>query len=231
MRHLLAVGLIAATASATLAAPADARRDPATALARYLDAEWQWTMDEDPLWASTLGDRRHNDRWQDLSAPARARRVAHQQDALARLRRLGRHGLPPARRLDLQLYERELTTWLASDALHRDWLPMSHQWGIQLAHDVADQLRFTTKQDYLDWIARLERLPALVDQTKGLMEEGRAHGLVPPKAIMTRVLPQLEAQVPAQATDSPFYAPFTKIPASIPAADADMLRRDRKSVV
>ena len=35
-----------------------------------LDEAWEWQMDEFPVWASRLGDKRANDRWADESLEA-----------------------------------------------------------------------------------------------------------------------------------------------------------------
>ena len=65
-----------------LAAVAHAQKPPntaATALHALFDREWEWELTQDPLWASYLGDRRWNDRWQDISPAALAARHAHRE--------------------------------------------------------------------------------------------------------------------------------------------------------
>src|SRR5215218_7091235 len=85
-------------------APAGAQRravasSPAAALNQLFEEEWEWTMREAPTFASSLGDRRYNDRWTDLSLAAIERRQQHRQQTLARLQRIDRARLPAADRL------------------------------------------------------------------------------------------------------------------------------------
>src|ERR1051325_4523079 len=89
-------------ASALLAAvvmwqsvPAGAQRrtaagSPSAALNQLFEDEWEWTMREAPTFASSLGDRRYNDRWTDLSLAAIERRQKHREETLARLLKLNR---------------------------------------------------------------------------------------------------------------------------------------------
>jgi len=44
------------------------------------DAQWQWTLENHPTWASQLGDLRYNDRWPDVSLAAIEKRNAHAQE-------------------------------------------------------------------------------------------------------------------------------------------------------
>src|SRR5919107_5984629 len=84
------------------AAPAAAQRraagaaPPAAALNQLFEEEWEWTMREAPTFASSLGDRRYNDRWTDLSLAAIERRQQHRQQTLARLQKIDPARLAPA---------------------------------------------------------------------------------------------------------------------------------------
>ena len=235
-RRLVALALAAALGvlapAAYAAAPPPAAASTASQdLRRFLAAEWEWTMQQDPVWASWVGDRRWNDRWQDLSPNARAARQAHQRAALLRLRAIPTQGLSEADRLNHALYAHELTTALAGAALHQDLMPLGHQGGLQTTHELADSLRFETEKDFQDWIGRMRAFPRLAEQTIGVLEEGRKLGLLPPKVILERVKPQLADHRPADAKASPWYAPFAKMPTSIPAARQAALRAEAEGAV
>ena len=65
-------------AGVLIAAVTHAQQPPstaATALHALFDREWEWELAQDPLWASYLGDRRWNDRWEDISPSALAARL------------------------------------------------------------------------------------------------------------------------------------------------------------
>ena len=67
-RLILGLSLCATGAPVTRAA---ADESPASKqLHSLFDAEWEWTMRENPTWASSLGDLRYNDRWPDVSLEA-----------------------------------------------------------------------------------------------------------------------------------------------------------------
>src|SRR3546814_16779407 len=78
---------------------------------------------------------------------------------------------------------------------------------------------FTSTRDYRDWLARMAAVPALVDQSIALMEEGVRTGNVPPKVLMERVPAQIAAQIVEEPAQSPFYRPFTKFHDAVPEAD------------
>src|SRR5438045_3288630 len=95
---VLALFLQAAPAAAQRRAAATSRTEAAVnnsnatsrALQKFLDDEWEWTMRENPTFASTLGDRRYNDRWEDASLENIARQHQHEIDALKRLESIRR---------------------------------------------------------------------------------------------------------------------------------------------
>jgi len=195
------------------------------ALQALFDAEWDYTMEQNPTWASQLGDRRWNDRWEDTSLAAIEQRHGHASDVLARLKKIDRRKLSPKDQLNYDLFQKHYETATEEHAYHWYLAPLNQREGIQTADELADALRFETVKDYEDWIARLRSFPAYLDQTIALMREGIRERIVQPKIVMQRVPRQIDNQIVAAPEKSPFYKPFQNFAAPVPDADRKRLAR------
>ena len=195
----------------------------AKALHDLFEAEWEYAMREYPTFASSLGDRRYNDRWTDLSLAAHDRRHQHRIEVLERLKRIDRAALSPADRLNYDLFEKDLREGVDGYKYRWHLVPLNQRGGIQTESELADLLRFETVKDYEDWLARLRAFPAMMDQTIALMREGARVRMIHPRVIMERIPAQIDKQITAAPDDSPFFAPFKNFAASIPAPERERL--------
>jgi uncharacterized protein (DUF885 family) len=210
--------------------PASAQQKNA-ALHQLFEQEWQRGLSDYPENASYNGDTRYNDRWTDMSLTAIGAREAADKAALAKLQAIGRAALSPADQLNYDTFEWQLKRNIERQRYREYLMPMTHQGGVQTADGIAELLDFRTEQAYIDWLARLDKLPALIDQNIVLMREGVKTGRTPPKAIMQRVPNQIKAQVVDDPENSAFYAPFKKFPDSIPAQRQAELRTQAKQII
>src|SRR6476469_8609408 len=62
--------LLAPIVAATLVAQGPSAADPGARLHMLFDREWDWELQQSPLTASSLSDKRWNDRWDDMSLAA-----------------------------------------------------------------------------------------------------------------------------------------------------------------
>jgi prolyl oligopeptidase len=211
-----------------VATPAAQSAEPSSSATKELHAlfesEWERGLRENPVAASYQGDSRYDDRWTDLSADALARSHAADRAVLESLERIPPSRLSEADRLNRDLFARQYRGEVDAYEWGLRYLPITQRRGVQTAHQLAEILPFKTVQDYENWISRLGSLDTYVDQTVELMREGMRRGLVQPRVIMERVPAQIAKQVVTEPTESPFYAPFRKMPDSIPAADQERLR-------
>jgi uncharacterized protein (DUF885 family) len=184
-------------------------------LADFLAAEWEYTMEQDPAWASSLGDHRFDDRWENQSLAAIESAHVHAQHALETLRAIDRAALSPADQLNDDLYQRNLRTDIEGYRFRFYLCPLSQQGGVQTADDLITSLRFSTVKDYENWLARMQALPVLIGQTTDLMREGIKTKILLPKVVMARIPAQIAKQIVGQPEDSPFFKPFKAFPSSI----------------
>jgi len=201
------------------------------ALHRLFDAAWETYLEENPTFASSIGEKMHNRRWQDLSPAALRRRHEQNKETLEQLAAIPRDKLPAQDRLNYDLFQ-----WVYSNRVRRHefgayLIPLNQRSGVQTAHELVEQLTFDNPQDFEDWIARLKSIDTRLKQTTGLMRQGIAQGWVGPRVIMERIPDQLDAQSVATAEESPFYAPFKEMPAHFDEDEKMRLRREAAAAI
>ena len=195
------------------------------------DAQWQWTLENHPTWASQLGDLRYNDRWPDVSLAAIEKRNAHAQEVLGQLDQIDRKALSEADEINYRLFRREQELEVEAHPYRWYLLPLTQRDGIQDASSLADSLRFDRVGDYQDWIARMHAFGVYMDQTIALMREAIEARMVHPKVVMKRVPPQIRRQIVEDPAESLFFKPFRTLPDSIgPDERGRLVEAARKAI-
>src|SRR5438477_3101211 len=197
----------------------------------FFEAEWNYAMEQNPTMASSLGDRRWNNRWPDRSLDAIRKREEHTMDALARLAKIDRAQLSTADQLNYDLFKKDLDMDIEGAKFHTYLMPINKRGGIQTQDELGDRLRFETVKDYEDWIARLRSFPALMEQDIALMREGARAKVMWPRIVLERVPAQIDKQLVSKPEESPFFKPFTKFPDAIPTAERERLAQAAKEAI
>jgi uncharacterized protein (DUF885 family) len=228
--HRVLAAVLMLLALPAVATPA-AAEDPVAALQTLLEREWDRSMAEDPLRATDVGDPRFNARWPDLSPAAREASQAADRAALAALGALDRDSLPPREQINYDLFAGELRRRIEAGRF-KPWVyALNMREGIQHAHEAAERIEFRQPKDWQDWLARLETFGPYMDQTIALLEEGAREGRTQPRIVMQRIPAQVRRQLVSDPAASPFFAPFRKLPDSLPAAERERLRAAAKAAV
>ena len=187
-------------------------------------------MEQHPTWASSLGDRRWNDRWGDSSLDAIYKQHDHDIETLAKLKKIDRGALAAVDQLNFDLFKRNYEYEIEGFQYRWFLLPLNQLDGVHTVNRVADELRFETVKDYQDWLARLRALPQRIDQTISLMRLGIKERIVHPKIVLQRVPAQIDHQI-VEPTASSLYKPFTKFPSSISEAEQVRLAKDAQETI
>ena len=191
---------------------------------QLLASEWDYRMEHSPTWASTLGDRRWNDRWDNLSLEAIHKEHEHALEAIAKLNALDRSSLSARDRLNYDLFAQDYQLGLEEYALRTYLIPFNSQReGIQTSAQLADALPFVTLKDYEDWLARLRSFPVCLEQTTEVLREGVREKMVLSREVLQRVPGQLDKQIVRDPRESDFYHPFRTFAASVSKADQERL--------
>ncbi len=204
---------------------------PEHALAQLFADAWEDELREHPVFASTTGDHRYGDRWPEITEAAFARRHAHTQELLTRLRAIVRSDLSSPSQLNRDLFERNAALDLEAAPFGFEYLQIDQRGGVQSAGDTAVELRFATLKDYEDWLRRIETFPEYVDQTIGVLRAGVKRRIVHPRVAMDRVPSQIDRQIVSAPEQSSFWYPFAHFPASMPEADRARLTKAARHAI
>ncbi len=211
-----------------VAATAEPAVDPSEALAAILDDFFEESLELNPLAATSIGDDRYNDRLAvSISAEYRERSLAMEQRYLDRLLALDRDGLNDQEQLSYDLF-RQQREWAIEGAAFPAHLQPINQFRsfmnsfVQLGSGKSLH-PFETVKDYEDWLSRVDDFLVYVDTAIDNMQAGAAEGVVQPRVLMAKVLPQLESQLADSAEESGFWGPVANMPAEFSEEDRTRL--------
>lgn len=185
---------------------------------------WEDYLRENPIAATYNGDQRYNNRFGAItSAESRAQSSALAEKYLARSAEFDPAPLPPEDRISYDLLRYRLQEVLDGLRFPSDQVPVDQFSGLhltlaQLGSGTSAQ-PFQTVQDYENWLQRAAGYAPAVDAAIADMRTGIAQGIVMPKALIRRVLPQLENVGTDDLAKSTYMQPVRKFPASFSAAD------------
>ena len=208
-----------------------ANSEPLDLFERILEEQWQRRLDENPVSASYLGDKRANQDWPDISHTAVRERQKKDRDVLEKIRSIDPETLPESEQLNYRLFLYNYERAVDAQQFDRHLLPFSQRGGIQLEHETAEGLSFQTKQDYEDWLIRLTKLPALISAHIELAKLGIQKSITAPKVLMERIPKQIRLQITDDPKESPFYKVFGNISNKIDTQDQLDIQKRARAVI
>ena len=226
MKPLLYV-LVLFFAFSTVFAQTDAPKN----LSALFDSEWQWNLETSPTFASYLGDKRYNNRWNDQSIDAIKKRNQHRVETLARLKQINRNELSDKDKVNYDLFQKDYESAVQNYETRLYLLPINQRGGIQTSDELAESIQFQNVKDYEDWIARLNAFPVLMEQNLALMKAGKAEKMIWSRQVLTRVPAQIDKQIVGNAEQSSFYAPFKTMSKDISETEQTRLRNLAKEAI
>jgi uncharacterized protein (DUF885 family) len=206
-------------------------RPPASrALHELFERTWEIELQESPVRASLLGDRRWNDRWPEMGVEAIQRRFQHAGRTLEALREIDRAALPAEDQLNYDLFERQYADTVEAHQHRQPLMAFDQRSGLHTSHTLVNTLRFEIEADYRDWIGRLRAFPAYVDGSMAVLREAVRQRVVQPEVIVRRVLGQLDQQIVEDPAASPYYTPFRRMTGLSEAAREDLARQAGEAI-
>ena len=192
-------------------------------LAKLLSGYWEQRMQLFPTEATANGDNRYNDRMTiTISESFRDSTKRFFQSNLDALKGIDTAGFNTDDRMSYELFRYEMVMSLEGLKFPTHLMPINQFWAptldLALMGSGDGNQPFKTVQDYDNWLKRIAVFPAWTDTAIANMRKGIATGVVLPKALVVKVLPQLKSML-VRPDSSVFYGPIKKLPASFSAED------------
>ena len=212
MRRLFAICVFMFAPGAAWAA------DSADQQARALFAsDWQWRLQNQPEFATTVGDYRYDATLSDSSLAGSRAATAHERKMLDQARLLERERLSGQNLLSYDLFVAQKERKLKAAAFYPYSVqPLTTQDGIHLNFPrLVAQMPFATETDYRNYLARIDALPAYVDGLIEQMRETMRSGWTAPK-VTVRAVPAMLRQLRESLPGGALGLPFREMPSAIP---------------
>ena len=219
------------TANAAPAAPVTVEERRKALNALFHDY-WEDQLEHAPEFASTIGDKRWNDKISDYSVKAINEGLEREQNFLMKLAAIDPAGLSDDEKTSRELLLRHLTEDVEA-AGFKEWeMPITQMDGIYDTYpQLVTQLSFNNVKDYDDWIARLHAIPDAFEQTTAEMAIGVEDGRTPPKFLMEKTLDEVQELATAKPEDSPLALPLKKFPATVAPADQERIKTEMLAAI
>ena len=197
-------------------------------LSALVEEFFERELEQNPLSATAIGDERFNDRMANSIGPEyRERSAALNREFLERVLALDPELLQGQDRLTYGTFRNSREMDLEEAAYPSHLQPMNQFYSIgnsfaQLGSGTSIHA-FKTVKHYDDFLGRVDDFVVIMDQAISNMKAGMQQGIVQPRILMERVLPQLEAQMTDNVDESLFYNPIREMPEKFSEADRNRL--------
>ncbi len=199
-------------------------------LSKLFDNYYEQRMQLFPREATQNGDNRYNDKLPlDFTDSYRDTLKVFYTRYLDSINKYSREDLNENDKISFDIFKREMQIRLEDFRFPDNYMPFNQFWGLpltigQLGNGTGDQ-PFKTMKDYSNWQSRVNGFTAWIDSAIVYFRKGVNAGIVLPKPLVEKMIPQMRAMEINDVTKSIFYGPINKLPDSFTSTAKDSLRQ------
>jgi len=194
------------------------------------------SLEFNPVRATFIGVDGYNDKFSPvISQENRAKSLAFHKKYLHKAQSIDSNTLTGQALLTYKIFVRDREMAIEGSQFPFHQLPINQMSGV---HNFYAQLGsgqsaqpFANEEDYRNFIKRSQGFAAWMDSAVTAMKNGIKSGVVQPKAIIEKVIPQLKAHLVEDITDSVFYGPLNQLPENIAEDNRARLVADYEAAI
>ena len=188
-------------------------------LSNLFNNYWEERMKLFPLDATQNGDSRYNDQMEiGFTDSFRDKLREFYSNYLNQVVKFESGELDDNDRISYNIFKREMEMQLEGLKFHDNYIPFNQFWAIpldlgQLGSGESSQ-PFKTDTDYYNWITRVKVFAAWADSAIVYFKKGIDAGIVLPKPLVLKMIPQMNDLANTDTSKNIYFAPLKKLSSS-----------------
>ena len=158
----------------------------------YLASQWDKDLEDRPIFASLLGDKRFNQDITPNDLEYYQSRIVKLQDKKEKLKSLDFNKLNSDNKLNYKLLDLNLDISLEASSYPSHYMSLNQRGGVQSYYETGDRLVYSSKSDYEDWLIRLSKYSDNIINTTNNLKEGLSKGYTQSKLVTEQVITQID---------------------------------------
>ena len=174
----------------------------------FLEADWEKTLTNNPLFASYTGDKRFNDKINPNTIDQFEKDRLSDLESLKKLNSIDSDKLNPDNKLNYNLKKFDIESDLNLSQFPIYYLRLNQRGGIQSFYETGNRLVYQSKKDYYDWLRRLNQFSENILNFLEINKQGLQNGYTQPKLVTQGVISQIDAIINSDINSNPYLKVF-----------------------
>ena len=181
----------------------------------FLESDWEQTLINNPLFATYTGDKRFNDKINPNTINQFNKDRDVDLESLKKLKTINPDRLSGDNKLNYKLKKFDIESDLSLSQFPIYYLRLNQRGGIQSFYETGNRLVYRTKNDYYDWLNRLDQFSTNIYTFLEINKEGLENGYTQPKLVTRGVVAQIDAIINSDIESNPYLKVFLEADESL----------------
>lgn len=205
-------------------------------ISHLFEKYWEERLLFFPLEATQQGDNRYNAVLRnDQTKSFRDSLKIFYQSYLDEISTFNRDELNQNDRISYDIFTYEMKIQMEGLKTNQWMIPFQQFWGLPLSMGQLGSgdgyQPFKTPDDYMNWLSRINGFAVWTDSAIVNFKKGIKAGVILPRPLVEKMIPQMEAMIVEDPTKSLFYSPVTKFPKTFSEDDKSVISEAYKQVI
>ena len=175
---------------------------------QFLEEQWKSDLEDRPVFATNIGIKKYNTKISSNSISQFNQDKIKEILKLKKLQSFEINNLNDANKLNYKLAELGILNSIKRMDYPSYYMQLNQRGGVQSYYEIGDRLVFTSKQDYEDWLIRLNEYSSNIDNALVNNKEGLELGYTQPKLVTQGVISQIKAILDTDMSNHPYLKVF-----------------------